>query len=159
MGGADLTNANLLNDGEQAITLQFIAKRPKDSWATAAVWTGAKYVGDKDAKDMNIIPTMGIVEVRRVKKGVEIQGLNTLLAFPNPTEGQMFVQFEVVKDSDVELDVKDLLGREVVKILSDKMPAGKYKYEVQLSHLSDGIYLLTLETKESINHNKIIVQK
>lgn len=158
-GGADLTNANLLNDGEQAITLQFIAKRPKDSWATAAVWTGAKYVGDKDAKDMNIIPTMGIVEVRRVKKGVEIQGLNTLLAFPNPTEGQMFVQFEVVKDSDVELDVKDLLGREVVKILSDKMPAGKYKYEVQLSHLSNGIYLLTLETKESINHNKIIVQK
>lgn len=158
-GGADLTNANLLNDGEQAITLQFIAKRPKDSWATAAVWTGAKYVGDKDAKDMNIIPTMGIVEVRRVKKGVEIQGLNTLLAFPNPTEGQMFVQFEVIKDSDVELDVKDLLGREVVKILSDKMPAGKYKYEVQLSHLSDGIYLLTLETKESINHNKIIVQK
>lgn len=158
-GGADLTNANLLNDGEQVITLQFIAKRPKDSWATAAIWTGAKYVGDKDAKDMNITPTMGIVEVRRVKKGVEIQGLNTLLAFPNPTEGQMFVQFEVVKDSDVELDVKDLLGRELVHIINARMPAGKYKYEVQLSELSNGVYLLTLETKESINHNKIIVQK
>ena len=158
-GGADLTNANLLNDGEEVITLQFIAKKPKDSWATAAIWTGAKYVGDKNAKDMNITPTMGIVEVRKTKAGVNIQGLNTLLAFPNPTDGQMFIQFEVVKDSDVELDVKDLLGRELIKVLDEKMPAGKYKYEVHLSDLTDGVYLLTLETKESINHNKIVVQK
>ena len=158
-GGADLTNSNLLNDGEQVITLQFIAKQPKDSWSTAAIWTGAKYVGDKDAKDMNITPTMGIVEVRKVKSGIKIQGLNTLLAFPNPTDGQMFVQFEVVKDSDVDLDVRDLLGREIVQILNQRMPAGKYKYEVQLSNVSNGVYLLTLETKESTNHNKIIIQK
>ena len=158
-GGADLTNSNLLNDGEDVFILQFIAKKPKDSWETAAVWTSEKYVGDKNAKDMNITPAMGVVEVRKSKAGIEIQGLNTLLAFPNPTDGQMFVQFEVVKDSDVDLDVKDLLGRELLNVLNQKMPAGKYKYEIHLSTLNNGIYLLTLETKESINHNKIIVQK
>jgi len=81
-GGADLTNSNLLVDGELAFTLQFVAKKPQDSWATAAIWTSEKYVGDDKAKDMVITPAMGIIEVRR-KGVVAMKDISSLLVYTN----------------------------------------------------------------------------
>lgn len=159
-GGADLTNENMLNDGEQAFKVQFIAKKPQDSWATAALWTGAKYVGDKNSKDMNITPAMGIIEVRRVNKGtVSLNDLNSIIVFPNPTEGDIQVQFKIKEDSNVDMAVFDEVGRRIETILKQRMPAGKYKYNVSLDRLSDGVYVLSVTTETEVLHSKIIVQK
>jgi hypothetical protein len=159
-GGADLTNENMLNDGEQAFNVQFIAKKPQDSWATAALWTGAKYVGDKNSKDMNITPAMGIVEVRRVNKGtVSLNDLNSIIVFPNPTEGNIQVQFKIKEDSNVDMAISDEVGRRIQTILKQRMPAGKYKYSANLDRLADGIYILSVTTETEVLHSKIIVQK
>ena len=159
-GGADLTNENLLNDGEQAFKVQFIAKKPQDSWATAALWTGAKYVGDQNSKDMNITPAMGIVEVRRINKGtVSLNDLNSIIVFPNPTEGDIQVQFKIKEDSNVDMAVFDEVGRRIETILKQRMPAGKYKYSANLDRLSDGVYILSVTTETEVLHSKIIVQK
>ena len=159
-GGADLTNENLLNDGEQAFKVQFIAKKPQDSWATAALWTGAKYVGDQNSKDMNITPAMGIIEVRRINKGtVSLNDLNSIIVFPNPTEGDIQVQFKIKEDSNVDMAVFDEVGRRIETILKQRMPAGKYKYSANLDRLSDGVYILSVTTETEVLHSKIIVQK
>jgi len=159
-GGADLTNENMLNDGEQAFKVQFIAKKPQDSWASAALWTGAKYVGDKDSKDMNITPAMGIIEVRRVNKGtISLNDLNSIIVFPNPTEGNIQVQFKIKEDSNVDMAILDEVGRRIETLLKQRMPAGKYKYSANLDRLSDGVYILSVTTETKILHSKIIVQK
>jgi len=159
-GGADLTNENMLNDGEQAFKVQFIAKKPQDSWATAALWTGAKYVGDKDSKDMNITPAMGIIEVRRVNKGtISLNDLNSIIVFPNPTEGNIQVQFKIKEDSNVDMAISDEVGRRIETLLKQRMPAGKYKYSANLDRLSDGVYILSVTTETEVLHSKIIVQK
>lgn len=159
-GGADLTNENMLNDGEQAFTVQFIAKKPQDSWATAALWTGAKYVGDNNSKDMNITPAMGVIEVRRINKGtVSLNDLNSVIVFPNPTDGDIQIQFKIKEQSNVDMAISDEVGRRVQTILRDHMPAGKYKYIANLSCLADGIYILSVTTETEILHSKIIVQK
>ena len=158
-GGADLTNSNLLNDGEEAFTLQFVAKKPQDQWGTAALWTGAKYVGDAGAKDMNIRPTNGVVEVKRVVNPVKIGNLQSILVFPNPTEGEIQFEFQVEKTGDVDIDVKDVVGREVIKILNTQMPDGKYTYVADLSELSDGFYFLSIKTISTTQQSKIIVSK
>jgi hypothetical protein len=159
-GGADLTNENMLNDGEQAFKVQFIAKKPQDSWATAALWTGAKYVGDKDSKDMNITPAMGIIEVRRINKGtVSLNDLNSIIIFPNPTDGDIQVQFKIKEDSNVDMAISDEVGRRIETILRQRMPAGKYKYSANLDRLSDGVYILSVTTETEVLHSKIIVQK
>lgn len=159
-GGADLTNENLLNDGEEAFKVQFIAKKPQDSWATAALWTGAKYVGDQNSKDMNITPAMGIIEVRRINKGtVSLNDLNSIIVFPNPTEGDIQVQFKIKEDSNVDMAVFDEVGRRIETILKQHMPAGKYKYSANLDRLSDGVYILSVTTETEVLHSKIIVQK
>jgi hypothetical protein len=155
-GGADLTNANLLKDGEQVFTLQFIAKKPQDSWATAAIWTAEKYVGDDKAKDMNIKPTMGIVEVRR-KGLVSINQVSDLMAFPNPTEGAIQVQFKIAEESDVNLSLYNEVGQLVQNILDKHMPIGNYKYSVDLERLPDGVYILTLKTEKQVLDSKLLI--
>ena len=159
-GAADLTNENMLNDGEQVFTLQFIAKKPQDSWATAALWTGAKYVGDKNSKDMNITPAMGVIEVRRINKGtISLNDLNSIIVFPNPTEGDVQVQFKIKEDGYVDMSISDEVGRRIQTLLKENMPAGKYKYLAKLDSLADGIYVLSVTTDTESLHSKIIVQK
>jgi hypothetical protein len=158
-GAADLKGNQLVNDGENVFNIQFIAKKPQDSWATAAIWTGPKYVGGNDARDMNITPAMGVVEVRRVKKPIKLDELKDLLVFPNPNDGIINVQFRVEQESQTEVMVSDLIGRKVMEVLNTKMPAGDYKYVVNLTKLEDGFYFLSVKTDTKISTSKIIIKK
>jgi len=155
-GGADLTNSNLLVDGELAFTLQFVAKKPQDSWATAAIWTSEKYVGDDKAKDMVITPAMGIIEVRR-KGVVAMKDISSLLVFPNPTTDYVQIQFKVEEESNVNLSLYNEVGQLIQTILDTKMPKGSYTYTPSLERLSNGTYILTLKTNKDILDSKLLI--
>jgi hypothetical protein len=158
-GSADLEGDNLLNDGEEVMTVQFIAKKPQEDWGTAAIWTGPKFVGGNDARDMNVNPTMGIVEVRKIKQNITVKGLEQLLVYPNPNQGEIIISFKVQADSDVNINVTDVIGKKVLEILNAKMPMGEYKYLVNLDKLQNGMYILTLKTDATIQSNKIFINK
>ena len=149
----------LLNDGEQVMTLQFIAKKPQDQWGTAAIWTGPKFVGGNDARDMNITPAMGIIEVRKTKQGVQVIGVEKLIVFPNPNQGEVVVEFKVEADSDVQLNVNDLIGQKVFEVVNQQMPAGNYKYIVKLDQLANGMYIMSLQTSTTSTSHKIFINK
>ena len=158
-GAADLTNKNLVNDGEQVFVIQFIAKKPQDEWGTAALWTGPKYVGGNDSRDMNITPAMGVIEVRRINKPVKLSQLENVLVFPNPTDGEVMIQFRVEQESETEVLISDVVGRKVVEVINTKMPSGEYKYVINLTLLSNGFYLISVKTDTQISTSKIIINK
>jgi hypothetical protein len=145
-GAADLKGNQLINDGEQIIVLQFIAKKPQAEWSSAAIWTGPKFVGGNDARDMNITPAMGVIEVRRVNKPVKLSELEDLIVFPNPNDGVVNLQFRVDQESQTEVLVSDLVGRKVMEVINTKMPAGDYKYVVNLNQIRG--WLLFLISKD-----------
>jgi hypothetical protein len=158
-GAADLTNKNLVNDGEQVFVIQFIAKKPQSEWGTAALWTGPKFVGGNDSRDMNITPAMGVIEVRRINKPVKLSQLDDILIFPNPTEGEVMIQFRVEQESETEVSVTDMVGRQVMEVVNTKMPSGEYKYVVNLTPLTNGFYLVSVKTDTQISTSKIIINK
>ena len=158
-GAADLKGNQLINDGEQIIVLQFIAKKPQTEWSSAAIWTGPKFVGGNDARDMNITPAMGVIEVRRINKPVKLSELKDLIVFPNPNDGVVNLQFRVDQESQTEVLVSDLVGRKVMEVINTKMPAGDYKYVVNLTKLEDGFYFLSVKTDTKISTSKIIINK
>jgi Secretion system C-terminal sorting domain len=103
---------------------------------------------------------MGVIEVRRINKGVvSLNDLNSIITFPNPTEGPVQIQFKIKEDSEVDVAISDEVGRRVETILKQKMPAGKYKYNTNLDRLPNGFYVLSVTTEKEILHSKIIVQK
>jgi len=158
-GGVDLTTDNMLNDKDQVLTLQFIAKQPQDEWISAAVWTAEKYAGDKVATDLNITPAMGIIQVRKVKGAVSIDELPSLLVFPNPTSNEVVIEFKIKEETNTELGMSDIVGKKVMEMLNERMPEGKYKYVTDLHRLDNGMYLLYLRTDYEYNVTKVIVNK
>jgi hypothetical protein len=158
-GAADLKGNQLINDGEQILVMQFIAKKPQAEWSSAAIWTGPKFVGGNDARDMNITPAMGVIEVRRINKPIKLSQLDNVLTFPNPTEGEIMIQFRVEQESETEVLVSDLVGRKVMDVLNTKMPSGEYKYVVNLTQLDNGFYLISVKTDNKISTSKIIINK
>ena len=158
-GAADLKGNQLINDGEQILVMQFIAKKPQAEWSSAAIWTGPKFVGGNDARDMNITPAMGVIEVRRVNKPVKLSELEDIIVFPNPNDGVVNLQFRVDQESQTEVLVSDLVGRKVMDVLNTKMPAGDYKYVINLTQLDNGFYLVSIKTDTKISTSKIIINK
>ena len=108
---------------------------------------------------MNIRPTNGVVEVRRVINPIKVGDLQSLLVFPNPTSGTIQFEFQVQESGDVKVSVKDMIGKEVHRILNMQMPSGKYIYSTDLSQLSNGFYVLTVQTTQTSQNTKIILSK
>ena len=85
--------------------------------------------------------------------------LEKIIIFPNPTEGEIVVQFKVDQESQTEVSVTDMVGRKMIEILNTKVPEGEYKYNVNLTHLDNGLYLMSIKTDTQISTSKIIINK
>jgi hypothetical protein len=97
--------------------------------------------------------------VRRINKPIKLTQLENILVFPNPTEGEIMVQFRVEQESETEVLVSDVVGRKVMEVINTKMPSGEYKYVVNLTKLEDGFYFLSVKTDTKISTSKIIINK
>ena len=158
-GGFDITNSNMLIDGEQVFNLQFVAKKPQSEWASAALWTGEKYVGDNVSKDMNITPAMGIVEVRKMAYRPRISSdVFELRASPNPNDGDMSIAFNLVKEGKTELAIFNIQGQKIATIVNENMPKGEYLYSVKLL-LPEGMYFATVNNNGNFATSKILINK
>ena len=159
-GGADFSNSNLLDNGEVAFTLQFVALEPKQDWTVSPLWVAEKYVGDANSKDMNIRPTNGRVQVFKVAWNPGILGVLDMLTYPNPTTDYTNIQFTIPKEGPVELCIFDLTGRKLIQVLKeDNMPAGQYRYDVDLSVLAEGVYYSSLLSQEGVATSKVVIIK
>jgi hypothetical protein len=106
---------------------------------------------------MNITPAMGVIEVRRINKGtISLNDLNSIIVFPNPTEGDVQVQFKIKEDGYVDMSISDEVGRRIQTLLKENMPAGKYKYLAKLDSLADGIYVASVTSTNQVLSGKVI---
>lgn len=158
-GGFDMTNGNnLLVDGETVFTFNFIAKAPQNNWNESPLYTTRKFVGNENAKDMNITPTNGLVVINRMGPGIKLKN-NDILVFPNPTTGEVIIQFNVEQDGDVDLSFVDGVGNNVINVLNRYLPNGTYSYTANLKDLSAGTYYTVLKTLTNTVTNKTILIK
>ena len=158
-GGIDMSNNKFnLKNNEQVITLQFLAKKPKDEWSVSPLYVSQKYVGNANAADLAIRPTDGRVQIQRAMNTVAFNPNEaTITVFPNPTGGLVTVQFNVPKDGITTVAIVDMQGKVRRKILSGKVPAGAYQYSVNLDTMAPGMYLAVLENNGKVISNKTIL--
>ena len=146
-GGFDPTGKdNLMNNGEEVVTLQFAALKPQDEWGKSPLYTTRKFAGDASARDMVITPTNGMVSVLRVMGGGFNIGVEDFEIYPNPTQGQIQVIFSVKEDTRAIVSVYTLDGKNVIEIINEQIPEGKYRYSADLGFLTPGTYTAVLQT-------------
>jgi hypothetical protein len=157
-GGFDKTNnEQTLQDGDEVVTLQFIAKQPQNLWEESPLYTSLKFAGSAQSEDLTITPTNGILQVLKSTMG-NVNG-NTIEVFPNPTTDEITVTFEVEETTNANLSIYDVVGRKVITILDGQLPNGKYTYNENLGQLEQGLYMVTLSLEnDGVKVSKVVKQ-
>ncbi len=90
---------------------------------------------------------------------VVINNYNLSQNYPNPFNGQTIISFELPVQSNVSLDVYDILGRHAASVVNENLGAGKYTYNFNASNLSSGVYFYTLKTDNFNATRKLVLLK
>lgn len=79
-------------------------------------------------------------------------------AYPNPTSGNVTVDFSSEIDTEVLLTVSDLTGKIVVSNIIEAIQGSNSK-EIELNNLSKGIYMLNLRSDKSVSESiRLVVE-
>jgi hypothetical protein len=78
--------------------------------------------------------------------------------YPNPTNGQSYVQFDLSDNANVQLNVYNSLGQEVKNVYSGQHSAGPARFEIDTENSTDpnGLYLIQLNVDGKIYTERLM---
>lgn len=78
--------------------------------------------------------------------------------FPNPIDNLLNVEFNLINDSEVNLKIVDLTGKTVYSDNLGFNKTGRQSYQVDVSRISSGMYILNINVGDFIQVEKINIQ-
>lgn len=79
--------------------------------------------------------------------------------YPNPFNPNTTIKFDIPKSSYVKLIIYDMLGREVMKLIDEKIEAGSYDISWDGRGFASGTYIYKLVTNDFTDIKKMILVK
>jgi peptidoglycan/xylan/chitin deacetylase (PgdA/CDA1 family) len=79
--------------------------------------------------------------------------------YPNPFNSTTTIKFNLATGGFIRLDIYDLAGREIKRLLAEKMPAGDHTVHFMADGLSSGIYLYQIKSENFVKIKKMILIK
>ncbi len=79
--------------------------------------------------------------------------------YPNPFNPVTVIQFQLANQSNVELSVYDMTGRQVATLVNKPMQAGSHQVNFNAQHLSSGVYIYTLKAGPQMLSRKLAIVK
>ncbi len=77
--------------------------------------------------------------------------------YPNPFNPSTMIKFGIPKESNVTLEVYNLLGQEVTQLVNQQLKAGYHEVEFNNSNLTSGIYFYRLQAGEFADTKKMLL--
>jgi len=78
--------------------------------------------------------------------------------FPNPNDGKAIIRFNLLRSSDISVDIFDINSRLISNIFKGQLIVGLQTFE-WLAKVPNGIYFAKISSGTSVSSIKIIVQK
>lgn len=116
---------------------------------TYCTGTSAKY-------QANILKS-DVIRQQKTEEKEEEPGYQFTL-YPNPTKNVAFVRFELEEQSNVELVITDITGKEMAKDIST-LSIGEHGKKLDLSQFSAGVYFVNITINGSRNTERLVVVK
>ena len=79
--------------------------------------------------------------------------------YPNPFNPTTTIEYSIIKDGQVNLEVFDVLGRKVAELVNEQKAAGSYSVEFDASNLPSGIYFYVLTSGSFKDSKKLLLLK
>lgn len=81
----------------------------------------------------------------------------SLQIFPNPSNGVVTIEFEAFDSDEVVIRLRDVSGKQVFA-KADENVNGKVSYELDLTHLADGVYMIEVSSG-SLKTNRRLIKR
>ncbi|MGE5430829.1 MAG: T9SS type A sorting domain-containing protein [Syntrophomonadaceae bacterium] len=79
--------------------------------------------------------------------------------YPNPFNPSTTIIYRIPEQSNVELKVFDILGREVMTLINKEQTAGEYKVTFNASTLPSGVYIYAIRAGDFRSSKKLMILK
>jgi phosphatidylserine/phosphatidylglycerophosphate/cardiolipin synthase-like enzyme len=79
--------------------------------------------------------------------------------FPNPFRGSTSIEYAIPVAQQVSLRMYDLQGREVQKLVDQPQAAGRYRVELSVQGLANGVYFSRLQVGKVVQQRKMLLLK
>lgn len=156
------TPDNGTGNGTATITLSGGIGEPRITWGTIPPQFGSTAT-NLTAGEIVVLATYGhncgiIIDTVEVMSNLAIDdlqaGITDLNAYPNPTNGQLNLDFEMGRTDDVSIKVYDLKGTMIYTNSVENVR--NYNSQIDLGEVVDGIYLLRVETSQGATTRRIV---
>jgi len=104
------------------------------------------------------IPSRTTPSARTGNSPYELESEKTFFTlFPNPAKDQVTFNYFIDAASAVTLEIVDLQGRSVVKIINDHKPSGNHTYDFDSSNLPSGLYVAVFKSDKLSKKEKLLI--
>jgi hypothetical protein len=79
--------------------------------------------------------------------------------YPNPFNPTTTIRYELPHEGRVTLKVYSVLGQEVMTLVNNEQPAGRYVVELNGQTLATGVYFYRLQAGDFVQTRKVILVK
>ncbi len=79
--------------------------------------------------------------------------------YPNPFNPTTTISYSIPKTSFVSINIFDVLGRKLTKLVNEEKPTGNYSVEFNGGQLSSGIYFYRMQAGDFVETKKLILLK
>lgn len=120
-----------------------------------------RFEGNMELRVIDLrIPAMDMVQAVDQLAQKQIDVLSDVRILPNPFNQQTTIQYELATDTEVEVVVYDITGKQVATLVQAAQTAGKYTVEWIPQSLSSGTYFLHILTnQQTYKVQKLILTK
>lgn len=80
-----------------------------------------------------------------------------LSVFPNPSNDQVSIAFDLLEDKNVEVTLTDVLGKTVKTISEQRLGNGNHTLNIAVDDISKGIYFVKVNVNNVVSTQKIVV--
>jgi len=101
----------------------------------------------------------GLIAAARLSSGEPEGRFYPMTNYPNLFNPMTNVKFQMINSGNAKINVFDLLGREVVTLVNEKLQSGFYEVLLDGSGLNSGVYFYRLTTDDFSDIRKILVLK
>jgi len=117
---------------------------------TADDWTKGWTEFDPQNADYDYVVT----GVGSVKSYVEFAH-----AYPNPASQNVMITYNTIETGNVQVAVMDMTGKVVANVFNGTQANGNHSFNVDLSNLAQGVYVVTIKTNNTVKTLKLSVIK
>ena len=76
--------------------------------------------------------------------------------FPNPSHGEMTVNFELTQPADIKMTLKTLQGQNLIKISEDRFSQGRHSLSVSIVDVAQGFYVCEFIVNDIRYSSKVV---